>query len=1182
LDTLPQRLGRFELIRRIGVGSTGAVYAARDPADGARAVAVKHLVRLDGDGVYRFKSEFRALTFVVHPHLVRLYELIEDHREWLVTMELVEGDDFLDYVRPAGVLDVARLEHALVGIVSGLGALHAHGKLHRDLKPSNVRVTPAGRVVILDLGLALVLEAARLGAPGDGRGGAPELAGTPAYMSPEQARSQPLDAASDAYALGVMLYEALYGRLPFEGSGIEQLLGRLGEPPPLPPLPGVPEHLRALCRGLLVRERAQRLSLAEVRARLGQSSSAPPRAEVPFVGRAAELAALHAARAEATERAVVVDVVGASGSGKSTLIERFVHEATADGARVVVARCYERAHVPYKALEEVVDALAEHVVRLGVPADVWALARLFPSLGRVPEIAAAPAPPLDDGPEIRARAFAVLRALLGRLAEERPLIVVIDDLQWGDVDGAILLASLVRPPRAPRLLLVVGYREEDAARSACLGAWAEARVLAEARRVRVGPLLHEEACRLARALLPPDDARVDVVARDSAGSPFLLAELARARPGGPAPSSIDEAVRARARALPVEAQRLLEVLALARGPLEQGMAAAVAGVQDGSEAIAQLRFEQLARTHGYGEHAVVETYHDRVREAVEAAVDEAPRRLVHRRLAEQLEGVAGTPAERLAEHYAAAGLSGRAADHASRAAEHALRALAFDRAAESYAWAASLLPPDDARRAELEVQRAGALASAGRGAESARAYLRGARGVDVALGLELRRRAAEQLLASGHIDEGLEVVQPVLAHVGLALAPTPRRALLSWLGGRARLRLRLGGLSPSARRASDARAALGIDVCWTLTLGLNAVDMVRSADFATRGLIAALDAGDRARAGRALGYEAAISAFLGDRARALVVLGQLEALAGEDDYLRAQVQLVSGVIEAFTLGRWATALEHYRRAQALFDEKVPGAVRERATLALLTSWSLYYRGELGELARRTAAQEAAARARGDVYGEAILSNAAAWVRLAADDAAGAEDEVRARRAAWTARGFHLQHYQWLLASTHVDRYLGAGRRALARWHESWTPLVGSQLLRTRSNALVAHYERGTSAVQALGQGQAEAREIALGDARFIERAAVGWALPFVGLIRGGVAQIDGDAARARRELEAAARGFEAADMGLYAASVRLVLARAAASTGEPAAVAVQAAAAQAVAAYGVRAPARWAAMVSGL
>src|SRR5262249_42632337 len=129
-----------------GRGGMGVVYEALDRERGAR-VALKTLQHVSADGLLRFKTEFRALQDVHHPNVVRFGELFEERGQWWLTMELVEGDSFLDHVRPGGRLDERRLRVALPQLAAALRALHGHGLVHRDIKPHNVLVTAAGRVV---------------------------------------------------------------------------------------------------------------------------------------------------------------------------------------------------------------------------------------------------------------------------------------------------------------------------------------------------------------------------------------------------------------------------------------------------------------------------------------------------------------------------------------------------------------------------------------------------------------------------------------------------------------------------------------------------------------------------------------------------------------------------------------------------------------------------------------------------------------------------------------------------------------------------------------------------------------------------------------------------------------------------------------------------------------------------
>ena len=212
---------RFEIRRCLGSGGFGIVYEAFDRREKAR-IALKTLHFVKPNAIYRLKHEFRALADISHPNLVNIYEMLCIDDRWLLTMELIEGVNFLEHVRSpstanglkAEVMD--RIRPAFQQLAEGISALHLAGKLHCDLKPSNVLVESDGRVVILDFGLvtefhALTPTKSNL------------VFGTPDYISPEQSNGDPPSPASDWYSFGVMLFEVLTGTRPFRGSAREIL-----------------------------------------------------------------------------------------------------------------------------------------------------------------------------------------------------------------------------------------------------------------------------------------------------------------------------------------------------------------------------------------------------------------------------------------------------------------------------------------------------------------------------------------------------------------------------------------------------------------------------------------------------------------------------------------------------------------------------------------------------------------------------------------------------------------------------------------------------------------------------------------------------------------------------------------------------------------------------------------------
>jgi serine/threonine protein kinase len=467
--------GRFEVLRQIGAGGMGVVYEAFD-AERRGRVALKTLTWLDAAGIYRLKNEFRALADVRHPNLVRLHELFADGQVWFFTMDLVDGKPFDRWVQLLRLEDsaasdgeapwISRLRLAISEIVAAVSAVHRVGKLHRDLKPGNVMVRRDGSAVVLDFGLVADPELGGVGQTVlDGA-----LAGTPLYMAPEQAAGKQASPASDWYAIGVLLFEALTGQVPFRGSLIEVLATKQMHDAPLASslMAGIPEDLSTLCAELLAREPERRPTADTLRQRLGSVTarpvSTPPEPELEVVGRERELEELRKAFDASIEggRPVVVMLEGESGIGKSTLMAKFIDEIHSRTPAVILrGRCYERETLPFKAFDAVVDDLSRYLRRLPsedaaalTPREAWALTRLFPVLGRIRAFAIAPGRAGADPHELRRRGFVAFGEILGRLRDRTPLILYIDDLQWTDRDSVALLMHLLRQGDAPQLLFV--------------------------------------------------------------------------------------------------------------------------------------------------------------------------------------------------------------------------------------------------------------------------------------------------------------------------------------------------------------------------------------------------------------------------------------------------------------------------------------------------------------------------------------------------------------------------------------------------------------------------------------------------------------------------------------------------------------------------------------------------------
>ena len=244
-------LSHYHIDAELGRGGMGVVYRASDTRLG-RAVAIKMLTAeatTDADRIRRFVQEARSASALNHPNIVTIYDIEEADGSTFIAMELVEGTT-LDRMRAGGQLPVVKALDLGTQIASALEAAHAGGIIHRDIKPANVIVTPDGRAKVLDFGLAKLFErppnqdtmTAYATRPG-------LIMGTPAYMSPEQAEGRTVDARSDIFSLGAVLYEMLAGRRPFAGNSDLGVITSIlrDQPPPVRTLRAdVPPSVQAI------------------------------------------------------------------------------------------------------------------------------------------------------------------------------------------------------------------------------------------------------------------------------------------------------------------------------------------------------------------------------------------------------------------------------------------------------------------------------------------------------------------------------------------------------------------------------------------------------------------------------------------------------------------------------------------------------------------------------------------------------------------------------------------------------------------------------------------------------------------------------------------------------------------------------------------------------------------------
>ncbi len=1202
---------RFRIVRELGSGGMGVVYEAFDSERHAR-VAIKTLLQLTPDSLTRFKREFRALQDVHHPNLVQLGELIAEGDEWFFTMELVEGDDFRSYVRPSEPqsgnvarltprsnpsdtalaaahtarisstdeaprvrrYDEERLRACVRQLSLGLAALHEAGMVHRDVKPSNIRVETGGRLVLLDFGLVTEL---------DGTGSTGHaIVGTPVYMAPEQAMARAvLGPEADLYAMGVLLFEALTGGPPFEGTGLEILLAKQqGEAPrPGKEVTGVPADLDDLCARLLRRDPAARPTAAQVVRMLAPMSErrstrpAPPPQPAPFVGRADELAELNLALSDVRiGGALTLLVQGESGVGKSSLVKRFVEAAADDGTIcVLTGRCYEREAVPYKAFDGVIDSLTRFLLRAPIadvrsflPTKPAPLVQVFPVLRRVAAIAqltTQPLPPMDPQ-ELRDRAFSALRELLTRMAAHQTVVIAIDDVQWADADSIALLSEVLRPPEAPPLLFVGTERTGANPGGSAGGAGMEARlrdlpkaIPGEVRVVRLGRLPYAEARELAQSVLERSggngSSSAAWIAEEADGHPLFIDALARysvLHAGGDRVAvRLDDALAAPIARLEPSERRILELLAMSSAQVAQDVLALAAELEPDpfARTIAQLRASLLVTTNGARGSDTVELYHDRIRVAVKQKIERAARQNLHERLATALESSGSHDAPALAAHWFGAGDSVQAARYGTMAAEQAMQALAFDRAATLYDWALSLKAGSAEERAALYERLGDALANAGRGAPAAHAYRKAAGKANATRALDLERRAADQLLRSGHIDQGLDAMRGVLAAIGMKIPPTPFLTFLSFLFWLARLRVRGTGFRRRDTTEISPHELTRIDTCWAVAFGLSITDPLRGATFQLRTLALSLQSGEVYRVARAMALHAGHTATTAGRRgwpRAQKLLDLAHLLAHESQSMHA-IGWAHGAhgIAHYTNGHFRDALTQLEAADQGWRE-TPGATWELDTMKLFTVNTLAQLGRLRDLCVRVPKFLRETTERGDLYGAVNLSVGYANLRwLVLDRADDARNEIDAAMREWSKKGVHLEHFYELLARANEALYSGRSREGLELLAARWKPLEGALLFRVQSVRILLRYMRARLCLAAAASGDPGAPALlrrAASDAKAIAREKMEWSRPVAELIQAACAHARGEKARAVSLLRRALAGFQTADMALHAAATR--------------------------------------------
>lgn len=1177
-DDFPE-VGRFIPRRKLGSGGFGAVYEAYD-SDQQIVLALKVLTQKDPASLDRFKREFWVLRELDHPNLIKLYQLFQDDDCWFFTMQLVRGSGFLEHVtepvRPGGVNP---LRPALLQLCRGVHALHRAGKIHRDLKPDNVLVNHEGTVILIDLGMAREL------GPGPIQQSV-AIIGSPHYLSPEQGCGGSLTEATDWYSVGVILFEALTGSYPFDGEIADIIQRKLSTPAPEPVevRPGIPEDLNTLCSDLLQRDPQLRPVGTDILRRLGEIPTeskrfAPGPNRQVFVGREDLLGRLSElfTTTQHSNACILANIRGTSGIGKSTLIREFQQRLVNEwpGVVVLAARCHESARVRFKALDILIDKLAAYLktllpmeVKALLPRDVPSLVRLFPAMKQVETIARVRlgGSPMVDSQELREWAFEALMDLLGRLGAMKPLVISIDDLQWGDKDSVAFFRHILMDNSPVRLLMLTSHRSEDADSSPFLQAYNallhESRPTANVEVVdlEVGKLSSQEAFQLARRLLPRglegDGRTLASIVGESGHIPFLIAEFTRyaavciEREHEPH-FTIDEVIRQRIAILPAAAKQLLNIVAIAGQPVGETAACKAARLEaDDFPGLQSLVAESLARVRETPEGRELETYHDRYREVVLNALVPELRQEAHLGLATALAELPAPDPAFVATHFRLAGQNEQAAKYFLAAAQNASAAYAFDQASEFYRLALNLgaFPIDE--HLHLARLHGEALVQAGRGRDAAEVFRRAAEKAQSMEQLDFQRRAAEQLLRTGDLNEGLILVQAVARTLGIWLGDKPWQTILSLAWRRSIIFLVGSRFRVRPQEEISLRDLAILDTYWSLAVGLSLVDMIRAYDFSTRHFLLAIRVGEPQRIALSLALEAGHSMIQRNRNRERV---DRSLRCAKELAQRCGQRHVLGIVEGmetvcgFLVGEWRRAYECGVRSEQILREECSGVRWEIVSICIFSLKCLSMMGDWKRHADRLLPLLREARTKGDRYAVTglLLLTHSHTLDLVEDDPVAARRRISEALSEWSQAGFHLQDFWALYGEVETDLYEGLSRQALDRVTRSWATLERSLLLKGQVVHIVALHLLARSLLAVAVDHRLKDPDVA---SDYVQRAAkiakkiqgeqIPWGVSLGKLILASTRAHDDALNEASELLIAAEHAFLAVEMNQYRAAAQ--------------------------------------------
>lgn len=784
---------RYHLKAELGQGGMGVVYHAHDSVLD-RDVAVKLLsgTKLGTEGRSRLLVEAQMVAKLRHPNIVTVFDAGEFEELPYVVMEYIQGEMLNEY--KAGGLE--RIIEIAQQICAALEHAHEQGIVHRDLKPENVIIEPDGRVRLMDFGLA-VSTATRMTEDG-------MISGTVFYMSPEQAFGYEVTPQSDLYSLGVILYELTTGRLPFEAEDALAVITQHIHAPVVPPRAKddqIPLPLNDLIVSLLNKEPTERPgSAAEVLEVLedpllfeediasGHELSMLDRiVRGRMVGRQVEFDKIRSLWVDvASGRGQALLVSGEPGIGKTRLMREVITHAEISGGAALLGECYAESNAPFSAFTQIVRQILNQYSANGLvfpEAVLDDLLKLTPDLRHLfPDVTSNPT--LDPESE-QLRLFENVVTTCRMIADEKPLLLVVDDAHWGDSGTLAMLHHLIRRIKVLPVMIMATYREVELKESRPFND-----LLLELNRQRLGTRIKLERLdrqgtrMLLEAIFAEEisDEFLDGIFKETEGNPFFIEEVCRALIESGAvyfedgqwqrlsieeleiPQGVQVAVESRLANLPEECQETLRMAAVLGREFEFEVLLKALDMEEDTliDALELAEEAQMIEEADFSGRIRFTFVHALVPNAIVESIRILRRRKLHRKAAAAIREIHPKDYEALAYHYGLAGDEDQALEFYTLAGDRALAAFA-NQDAETYLLSALDLAEEKVTQADLFAQLGISQTYQSKYGEALKSFQKA---IDIYLELGENDRAAEIFARSartawddGEVKLGLDICQ---------------------------------------------------------------------------------------------------------------------------------------------------------------------------------------------------------------------------------------------------------------------------------------------------------------------------------------------------------------------------------------------------------------------------------------